>query len=99
VKVRLSEEARADLLRIGDHIAKDNPLRAREMVRELRIRAMEIGGNPLLFPLVPHHERSGIRRRVFGNYLIFYLIEDEVVNIVHILYGAQNYEAMLFPDS
>lgn len=99
MKVRLSEEARADLLRIGDHIAKDNPLRAREMVRELRIRATEIGGNPLLFPLVPRHERSGIRRRVFGNYLIFYLIEDDVVNIVHVLHGAQNYEAVLFPDT
>ncbi len=53
MRVRLSEEARADLLRIGDHIAKDNPLRAREMVRELRIRAMEIGDNPLLSRLFP----------------------------------------------
>jgi hypothetical protein len=38
-------------------------------------RAMRLGDNPLAFPLVPRHEHSGIRRRVFGNYLIFYLLE------------------------
>ena len=61
-------------------------------------RAMRLGDNPLAFPLVPRHEHGGIRRRVFGNYLIFYLVEADTVHIVHILHGAQDYEALLFPD-
>jgi toxin ParE1/3/4 len=99
VKVRFSDEALRDLRRIGDYIARDSPLRAREFVRGLRSRAMQLSENPLAFPLVPRHEHSGIRRRVFRNYLIFYLIEGEIVYIVHILHGAQDYESILFPDA
>jgi ParE toxin of type II toxin-antitoxin system, parDE len=55
---------------------------------------MQLGDNPLAFPLVPRHEHSGIRRRAFGNYLIFHLLEADTVHIVHILHGAQDYEAL-----
>jgi plasmid stabilization system protein ParE len=58
---------------------------------------MQLADNPLAYPLVPRHEQSGIRRRVFRNYLIFYQLEVDIVQIVHILHGAQNYEAILFP--
>jgi plasmid stabilization system protein ParE len=71
VKVRFSDEARDDLRRIGDYIARESPVRARDFVRELRQRAMQLADNPLAFALVPRHEHSGIRRRVFRNYLIF----------------------------
>ena len=99
MKVRFSEEALRDLRRIGDYIAKDSPLRGREFVSELRSRAMQLAENPLAFPLVPRYEHSGIRRRVFRSYLIFYLVEGDIVYIVHILHGAQDYEAILFPDA
>jgi toxin ParE1/3/4 len=98
VKVRFSDEALGDLRRIGDRIAQDSPLRARNFLRKLRQRAVKLGDNPFAFPLVPRHEHSGIRRRVFRNYLIFYLVEADTVSIVHILHGAQDYEAFLFPD-
>jgi plasmid stabilization system protein ParE len=52
---------------------------------------------PRRFPLVPGHESKGIRRRVFGNYLIFYRIREEIVEIIHILNGARDYEPILFP--
>ena len=98
MKVRFSDQALGDLRRIGDYIALDSPLRARDFVRELRERAMQLGGNPLAFPLVPRHEHSGIRRRVFRDYLIFYQVEADTVSIVHILHGAQDYETLLFSD-
>jgi plasmid stabilization system protein ParE len=40
----------------------------------------------------------GVRPRRHGNYLIFYRVEADKVVIVHILHGAQGYDAMLFPD-
>jgi len=98
VKVRFSDAALNDLRRIGDYIAQDTPLRARDFVRALRERATQIADNPLAFPLVPHHERRGIRRRVFRGYLIFYRAEADTVSIVRILHGAQDYEAVLFAD-
>ena len=35
MKVRLSSEARKDLIAVGDYIARDNPLRASTFVAEL----------------------------------------------------------------
>lgn len=51
------------------------------------------------FPLVPRYEHTGVRRRPHGDYLIFYRVGADTVDILHILNGAQNYEAILFPDA
>jgi toxin ParE1/3/4 len=49
-------------------------------------------------PLVPRYEHLGIRRRPFGNYLIFYRIGADAIEVVHILHGARDYEPLLFPE-
>jgi plasmid stabilization system protein ParE len=48
--------------------------------------------------LVPRQEHHGIRRRVHGNFLIFYRVETAKVVIVHIQHGATDYGAILFGD-
>ncbi len=98
MKVRLSSEARQDLIAIGDYIARDNPARAISFLRELREQCLGLAEMPQRFPLVPRYEAGGVRRRGHGNYLIFYRIEAEKVVIIHILHGAQDYSAILFPD-
>jgi plasmid stabilization system protein ParE len=99
VKVVLSDEALSDLQRIGDHIAQDSPIRARTFVAELLDKARQIGLTPEGFQLVPRYADLNIRRRVHGAYLIFYRVETERMTIIHILHGAQDYEALLFPDA
>jgi plasmid stabilization system protein ParE len=42
---------------------------------------------PLAYPLVPRYESRGIRRRPVGDYLIFYRLQDNRVEIVHILHS------------
>jgi plasmid stabilization system protein ParE len=49
-------------------------------------------------PVVPRHEHHGIRRRVHGRYLIFYRIGADYITNLHILNGAMDVEAILFPD-
>jgi toxin ParE1/3/4 len=39
-----------------------------------------------------------VRRRVHGNYLIFYRAGAEAVEVLHILHGGMDYERVLFPD-
>lgn len=89
-------EAEADLERIGDHIASDSPQRAASFVRELREHAARIGAAPESYPLVPRFEAAGIRRCVHGNYLIFFRTGRDVVEIIHVLHGAMDYEPLLF---
>lgn len=96
--VVFSAVAEAELEAIGDWIAKDSPQRALSYVVELREACLKLGRTPRALPLVPRYEHSGIRRRVHGNYLIFYRIGERYVEIVHVLHGARDYEAVLFPE-
>lgn len=99
MKVVVAAAARADILGIGRYIARDNPERARSFVDELLEKARRIGERPEAWPLVPRYSDRGVRRRVHGAYLIFYRIEAERVVVLHVLHGARDYEALLFPEA
>lgn len=96
--VELSAEAEQDLEEIGDHIALDNPERAISFIRELRAKCLDLASFPRSYPLMPRYEKSGIRHRSHGNYLIFYRVEAESVVVIHVLHGAMDYRAILFPS-
>jgi plasmid stabilization system protein ParE len=98
VIVVVTDEAAYDLERIGDAIAQDNPARAITFVRELRLSCESLGEFPKAYPLVPRYEDSGVRRRVHGNYLIFYRIGMDTVDVLHVLHGAMDYGTLLFPE-
>ncbi len=89
----------ADLEQIGDFIARDSPRRAATFIRELRQPAIAIGAAPRAFPLIARYRQHGIRFRAFGSDLIFYTLGDDRLAIVHVLHGARDYEALLFPDA
>jgi plasmid stabilization system protein ParE len=97
VIVVLTDEAKVDFERIGDFIASDNPRRAETFVGELLDRCLRLAEMPRAFPFVPRYEKTGIRRRPYENYLVFYRIAETRVEILHILNGAQDYESILFP--
>jgi toxin ParE1/3/4 len=48
--------------------------------------------------LVPRFEHHGIRRCVHADYLIFYRVGTRFIEVIHILHGAREYEALLFPN-
>lgn len=93
--VRLSLQAETDLESIGDRIAEHSPKRAALFVNEIRLSCEGLGQMADRFELVARY--PGIRRRVHGNCLIFYRTSAEMVEIVHIMHGAMDYEDMLFP--
>jgi toxin ParE1/3/4 len=98
MKILITLAAEADLLTISMWIADDNPSRAETFVEELRRACKSIGDMPLAYPSLERHRRRGIRRRPYRDYLIFYRIRDEQVEIVHVLHGARDYEAILSND-
>ena len=98
MKVIITEAAYDDLLRIGRYIKHDNPRRAESFVAELHERCQRLGDMPRAWPLLPNWEDHGVRRRVYGSYLIFYKIGSDAVEVLHILHGATDYEKVLFPE-
>lgn len=94
-----THQAEADLEVIGDHIALDSPFRAMTIIQELRGSCMELQTMPERNPLLERYRSSGIRRRVHGSYLIFYRVKADAVEILHILHGAMDHEAILLPKN
>jgi toxin ParE1/3/4 len=98
MKVVVSANAEADLEEIGDWIARDNPVRAASFVRELREACLALAAMPRAFPIVPHRAKSGIRRKPYRNYLIYYSVGKERVEILHVLHGRRESEPIVFPE-
>ena len=96
--LRLSAQAERDLEHVGDWIARDNPARAITFIEEIRRACIDLTDFPERFPLVARYESQGVRHRAIGNYLIFYRVEPGKVVILHVLHGARDYSAILFPE-
>ena len=95
--VVVTSEAESDLEQIAIHIAEQSIETALNFVQELREKCESLADAPRGYPLVPRHEHLGIRRRPFGNYLIFYRVG--AIEVVHVLHGARDYERLLFPET
>ncbi|BAC88108.1 type II toxin-antitoxin system RelE/ParE family toxin [Gloeobacter violaceus] len=98
MRVVITAAARADLVAIGSFIRLHNLERAIIFVDELLDRCLALADMPRAFPLVPRYEQFNIRRCVYRDYLIFYRVRGSLIEIVHILHGAQDYETLLFPS-
>ena len=96
MRVVITAAAKADLLAIRCYIEADNPTRAVNFVEELLNRCLALADTPRAYPLVPRYEHFGIRRCVHGNYLIFYRLQPEQIEVIHVLQGARDIEALLF---
>lgn len=97
MKVVITQAAWDDLLDIGRHIASDSPRNAEAFLEKAYTACLGLGEMPEAFERVPRHEGSGIRRRPFGNYLIFYRADEADVEVLRVIHGAREYERILFP--
>ena len=76
-----------------------NPTAASALRDEYNEKVAILRESPRLFGLAPAEDlaRSGYQRFTFGNYIAFYLINDEEkkVHIVRIFYQRRDYENLL----
>jgi toxin ParE1/3/4 len=98
VIVVVTVEAESDPEQIATYMAQRSVAIALDLVQDLREKCESLADAPRGYPLVPRHEHLGIRRRPFGNYLIFYRVGSEAIEVIHILHGARDYEPLLFPQ-
>ncbi|MCA1934631.1 MAG: type II toxin-antitoxin system RelE/ParE family toxin [Asticcacaulis sp.] len=95
MKVVVSAAAESDLEAIADYIALDSRARAISFVNEIVEAALALADMPLAYPLVSGFEASGIRRKPFRRYLIFYRVEAARIVIIHVLNAAQDHPPLL----
>ncbi len=96
MRVVITAAAKADLLAISRTIEADNPTRAVSFFEKPLDRCLALADTPKAYPSVPRYERFGIRRCVHGSYLIFYRLQPEQIEVIHVLQGARDIEVLLF---
>ena len=100
MRVVITAAAKADLLTIPRSIAHNNPTLAVSFTEELLDRCQALADTPRAYHLVPRYGSFGIRRCVHGDDLIVYRpivyrLQPEQIEVIHILQGARDIEALL----
>ncbi|MEI6297459.1 MAG: type II toxin-antitoxin system RelE/ParE family toxin, partial [bacterium] len=102
-KFTVSPEAREDLDEIYAYIFEDDPDAADRVLEAALSTFAALGGMPSLgrIRIYGHSELSGLRSfgvEGFRNYVIFYRIVSEGVEIVRVVHGTRDSDAMFSAD-
>lgn len=95
MKVTFTDAAEADLEAIADWIAEDDQKRAASFVMELRERCLSLADKPNRFPVARRAGGQVFRKLVHRDYLIFYRVLADRVEIDHVLHGARDWVGLL----
>ena len=93
-----AETAEKDLLSIIEYIARENPLQASKIFREIKKRAESLSAFPDRGRIVPELQDQGItlyRELVIGPWRIMYRVSDDIVYVLSVLDSRQNVEDIL----
>ena len=92
-KITRKPQAKRDLFDIWDYIAEDNLIAADRVIDSLEEKIRYLADNPRLCPARPDIAH-GIRYLPVGSYLIFFREIEDGVDIVRVVHGARNIEAL-----
>ena len=93
-RIEYLKVAQDDLFEIIDYIKKDNPTAAADFIDGIDSTITKLSTFPELGK-VPRDDRLrllGYRILIFGNYLVFYVVKDYIVEIRRIIHGKRRYE-------
>jgi toxin ParE1/3/4 len=97
VRVRFTPKANSDLQSAVRYIAADSKRYARRWAASIRENCAKLGETPGLG--APKRELGpDVRMLVVGNYLIFYEIDENSVQILRIMHGARDWQEVLSPE-
>ncbi|QAA32738.1 type II toxin-antitoxin system RelE/ParE family toxin [Clostridium manihotivorum] len=96
-KIRINPVATSDLQEIKSYIAEDNIDAATKVVKEIIEKIESLAEFPEIGTMLMYKIRlkSKYRYVICGQYLIFYIYEDNTVSIQRILHGKRDYMALL----
>jgi toxin ParE1/3/4 len=90
---RLSVRARRDLIEIWRYIASDNESAADRFIDFITQRFKILGETP--YAGISRDElRPGYRSFPVGQYVVFYRVSESRVQIMHVLHGKRDLEAL-----
>ena len=95
MKVVLADRAQSDLKQIADWIGADDWDYAESFRRALLDKCFTLSSNPGRYPFVLGTGTLGLRKLSYRDYLIFYRVLTEGVEVVRIVHGKRDWVRLL----
>ena len=96
-RIQYLSVANRDLLEIVDYIKADNPVAASALLDKIDVSVSRLASMPHSgkTPDDARLKAMGYQIIVVGNYLVFYVVTDNNVEIRRVLHGKRNYSFLL----
>ena len=97
--IEYSMEAKQDLIDIKRYIKYNlqEPNTAQKLITKIKREIDSLKDNPEIYSVIDDDiiKRFKIRKLVVDNYIVFYRINDENIQIVRVMYGRRNWITLL----
>lgn len=97
--IEYSKESKQDLIGIKQYIKYNlqEPAIAEKLISKIRKEINDMKDNPELYTIIDDDiiRKLEIRKLIVDNYIIFYRIKDNNIQIVRIMYGRRNWINLL----
>jgi len=97
--IEYSKEAREDLIEIKRYIKYNlqEPKTAQNLTSKIRSEIDKLKNNPQIFAIIDDDfiKKFEIRKLVVDNYIVFYRIQSNNIQIARIMYGRRNWINLL----
>ncbi len=97
--IEYSMEAKQDLIDIKRYIKYNlqEPNTAQKLITNIKNEIDSLKDNPEMYSVIDDDiiKRFKIRKLVVDNYIVFYRINDENIQIVRVMYGRRNWITLL----
>lgn len=93
--IEYSENSKKDLIEIKQYIKNNlqEPDTAQNIISKIRKEINNLKNNPDIYAIIDDDmiKKIQVRKLVVKNYIVFYRIQNENIQIVRIMYGRRNW--------
>lgn len=93
--IEYSSNSKPDIIEIKKYIKYNlqEPIIANNLIAKIRKTIEKLANNPELYSIIDDDfmKKQEIRKVVIDNYIVFYRIKDNFVEIIRVIYGKRNW--------
>ena len=97
--IEYSRESKEDLIEIKQYIKYNlqEPEMANKLILKIRKSIKTLQNNPEIYTIIDDDviRKLEIRKLIIDNYIVFYRIKNDTIEIVRIMYGKRNWINLL----
>ena len=97
--IEYSKESKQDLIGIKQYIKYNlqEPETAQKLISKIRDEIKKLKNNPKIYAIIDDEliKKLEIRKLIVDNYIVFYRIKNNNIEIIRIMYGRRNWINLL----